>query len=231
MAERIRESLQTPLTMAGHEISMSTSIGIALSTSEYSSPDDLLRAADTAMYWAKHTGRAHYEVFDVSMNTFAIERLGLETDLRRAIKRQEFMVHYQPKVELATGRIVGMEALVRWQHSVHGLLTPAQFIPLAEETVLILPLGQWVLETACRQVKVWQERYKSGLSLMLSVNLSVRQFQHGSLVDEVARILGNWFGCKQFGVGNHGKCGHVRCGIEYHNASETQRPRHTACHR
>jgi EAL domain-containing protein (putative c-di-GMP-specific phosphodiesterase class I) len=141
-----------------------------------------------ALYRAKNRGRGRYEVFDETMNAQALERLELEADLRGAVERGEFTVYYQPKIALETGRVVGMEALVRWQHPRRGLVSPAAFIPLAEETGLIRPLGQWVLEEACRQTKRWHE-HVPGLTLVTSVNLSARQFQQPTLVEDVAAAL------------------------------------------
>ena len=189
VAQRITEALQAPVTIGEQELFVTTSIGIALSNGRHTSPSALLRDADTAMYRAKQAGKARCEVFDPSMNTAAVERLALETDLRRALERGEFELHYQPKVELATGRLAGLEALVRWRHPQRGLVSPAQFIPLAEETGLIVPLGRWVLAEACRQVRVWQAGVPTAPPLTLSVNLSAREFLQPDLVDEVARVL------------------------------------------
>jgi diguanylate cyclase (GGDEF)-like protein/PAS domain S-box-containing protein len=189
VAERIMDQFQAPFTFGEHEVYTTTSIGIALSTLGLDRPGGLLRDADLAMYRAKNRGKAQYEVFDRSMNSYAMERLELETDLRRAIERSEFRVHYQPVVLLESSRIVEVEALVRWEHPRRGMVSPAQFIPLAEETGLILPIGRWVLEEACRQMRAWQMQYPSEPPLMISVNLSARQFQHPKLVEDIADIL------------------------------------------
>jgi diguanylate cyclase (GGDEF)-like protein/PAS domain S-box-containing protein len=189
VADRITEQFQQPFMLEGHEIYTSTSIGIALSTPGKDQPGGLLRDADIAMYRAKSRGKAHYEVFDHTMNSRAMERLELETDLRRAIERNEFRVYYQPIVQLDTNKIVEVEALVRWEHPRRGLVAPAQFIPLAEETGLILPIGKWVLEEACRQVQQWQTEYPETEPLVVSVNLSARQFQHPRLAAEIAETL------------------------------------------
>jgi diguanylate cyclase (GGDEF)-like protein/PAS domain S-box-containing protein len=189
VAERIMSGLQTPFALAGHEVCITTSIGIAVSANGLTPAEDLVRDADAAMYRGKSTGKARYELYDSTMHARALERLQLEAELRHGIERGELRVHYQPKVELATGRIAGVEALVRWQHPDRGLIAPAHFVPLAEETGLILPMGRWVLAEACRQGVIWQERYPERPPLTVSVNLSVRQFQHPSLVDDVARVL------------------------------------------
>jgi EAL domain-containing protein (putative c-di-GMP-specific phosphodiesterase class I) len=152
-------------------------------------PEALLRDADVALYRAKSQGKARYAVFDQSMNAHALERLDLETDLRRAVERHELRVFYHPIVDLASGRVCELEALVRWQHPQRGVVPPLEFIPLAEETGLIVPIGQWVLEEACRQVKVWQAEIPGCEDLAVSVNLSARQFQHPALVDDIAQVL------------------------------------------
>lgn len=188
VAERITTALATPFALAGHEVTITTSIGVACNTaaSGYQPADNLLRDADLAMYRAKAGGKARHEVFTATMHTQVLSRLELEDDLRHALAHEEFVVHYQPRVDFATGRIVGTEALVRWQHPRRGLLFPDDFIPLAEETGMIVPLGQWVLIEACRQTRAWQERYPD---LTIHVNLSVRQFQHPDLVEDVTRAL------------------------------------------
>jgi diguanylate cyclase (GGDEF)-like protein/PAS domain S-box-containing protein len=189
IADRIIETLRQPFTLAGHEVVVSASIGIVISTPAHTEPADLLREADIALYQAKGSGRARYVVFDPSRQVPAVTRLTMESDLRRAIERGELLLHYQPEVDLDSGRIVGMEALARWQHPARGLVQPSDFIPLAEETGLILPIGQWLLEQACRQVRTWQAAHRSVPPLMMSVNLSGQQFQHPDLVRMVARVL------------------------------------------
>ena len=189
IAERIGARLREPIDVDGHELFISSSIGIAFATAGHDAADDLLRDADLAMYWAKANGKGRYELFDAGMGVRAAERLSIETDLRRGIERGEFEVHYQPIVDLPTGDIVEVEALCRWRHPERGTFPPAAFIPVAEETGLILPLGAWVIEEACRQVRAWQLEHPARPPLLLSVNLSGRQFQHPTIADDIAAIL------------------------------------------
>jgi diguanylate cyclase (GGDEF)-like protein/PAS domain S-box-containing protein len=189
IAEQISAVLQTPVRLNGHELFMTTSIGIAVSTPGDTSPDDLMRNADLAMYQAKGQGKARYAVFTPSLNAPALARLLLEADLRKALEHKEFVVYYQPLIDLATGRLKGLEALVRWVHPERGLLAPCEFIPLAEETGLIRSLGLWVLEKACCQLSDWTVLYPNAATVMVSVNLSARQMYHAQLVDEVANVL------------------------------------------
>jgi diguanylate cyclase (GGDEF)-like protein/PAS domain S-box-containing protein len=185
VAERIAESLQPPFALDQHEIFSTTSIGIALSSPHQEQSADLLRHADLAMYRAKHKGKARYEVFEPSMDTAALERLRLENELRRALERKEFKIYYQPIVTLGDGRIVGAEALVRWEHPSRGLLLPEAFLSVAEEAGMIVRIGEEVLREACHQVRAWQERYPSEPPLTVSVNLSPRQFFRPELVAEI----------------------------------------------
>ena len=185
-AQRIQQSLTLPFTLNGQEIFTTASIGIALSFMGYHQPEDLLRDADAAMYRAKFLGKARHQVFNKAMHTQAVELLQLETDLRRAIEHQEFVVYYQPIVLLDTGKVIGFEALVRWQHPSRGLIFPNEFIPIAEETGLIVPIGQLVLREACRQVRVWQMEFS--LPLTISVNFSSKQFQP-DLVEHIQGIV------------------------------------------
>jgi diguanylate cyclase (GGDEF)-like protein/PAS domain S-box-containing protein len=187
MAERILQALDTPLRLGEHTVVTVTSIGMVTSTPTHT-PQDLLRDADVALYRAKTEGRGRYPVFDAAMHAQAMERLELEADLRQALERGEFEVHYQPKVALATGRLAGLEALVRWRHPQRGLVPPAAFIPLAEESGLIRPIRQWVLEEACRQTRSWREQMPD-VALSTSVNLSACQFRQPTLLTDVARAL------------------------------------------
>ena len=189
VADRIQHELAQPFNLGGHEVFTSASIGIALSASGYQAADDLLRDADIAMYRAKALGKARYEVFDTAMHAHAKALLELETDLRRAVERAEFQLLYQPLVTLDTGRITGFEAVVRWEHPARGTIGPAGFIPIAEETGLIIPIGRWVLREACRQMRVWQDRYPAFADLTVSVNLSGRQFAQPTLVNEIGQAL------------------------------------------
>ena len=189
VADRIERELAAPFYMRGHEVFTSTSIGIALSTPSYTKPGELLRDADTAMYRAKTDGRGHYEVFDREMHLEAVEQLKIETDMRRAVDRNELLLHYQPIISLESGELVGFEALVRWQHPRHGLMQPTDFIPLAEETGMIMPIGWWVLREACRQMRLWLAAYPLHENLTVSVNLSARQFAQPDLVQQIDQIL------------------------------------------
>jgi diguanylate cyclase (GGDEF)-like protein/PAS domain S-box-containing protein len=188
LAERIIATLDHPFRLGAHDIATATSIGIVRSTPAHTAAD-LLRDADVALYQAKAKGRGRYEVFDETMNARAHARLELEAELRLALERGEFVVYYQPKVELATGRFAGMEALVRWQSPRRGLVPPGLFIPVAEETGLIRPLAQWVFTEACRRARRWNAALPASAAVVVSVNLSARQFAQPLLVDDVARAL------------------------------------------
>jgi len=188
IAERILEMLRRPFYVGGRDLFVTASIGIAIADGGGRRSTDLLRDADLAMYRAKHSGKARYAVFEETMNAQALERLELEHGLRRAVERNELAVHYQPEVSLATGKIAGFEALVRWQHPEQGLLLPEQFVPVAEETGLIVPIGEAVLEEACRRANEWHERWPSDAPAVC-VNLSARQFRELGLAKSVARVL------------------------------------------
>ena len=189
VADKITQALSNPFTLDSREVFVTTSIGIVLGNSGRERPTDLLRNADVALYRAKANGKATHEVFDAFMNVQALERLDLEADLRRAIERREFAVHYQPQLEFQTGRIVGWEALVRWMHPERGPIPPGAFLAVAEETGLIFQIGSQVLEEACRQAQEWHGQHPEIPSKM-SVNISARQLQRPEeLVHEVVRVL------------------------------------------
>lgn len=189
VANRVQKELGLPFSLSGREVFTTASIGIALSSTGYDRPEDLLRDSDTAMYRAKVLGRARHEVFVPGMHAGAVALLQLETDMRRAVERQEFRLHYQPIVSLGTGRIIGFEALVRWAHPQRGLISPEEFITAAEDTGLIISIGWWVLEEACRQTRAWQERFPENPPLFVSVNLSGKEFVQPDLIKEIERIL------------------------------------------
>jgi diguanylate cyclase (GGDEF)-like protein len=186
-ARRLVEELSAPYLLGKKDCHVTLSIGISVFPSDGSDSQALLKAADVAMYRAKDLGRNNYQYYLPSMNVHTLERLELESDLSRALERGEFLLHYQPKVEIATGLITGTEALLRWKHPVRGLVPPLDFISLAEETGLIVPIGEWVLATACAQNKRWQDM---GLTkLGISVNLSARQFSDSMLLTKLTRII------------------------------------------
>ncbi len=188
VADRILESLGAPFHIAGRQVFATVSIGIAPGTSG-NTPEDLLRNADTAMYHAKAKGKARSEVFDEKMRDRAKARLETETDLRKAIDLNQLVLFYQPQVSLLSRQVIGYEALVRWQHPKRGLVPPSEFIPIAEETDIILPLGRWVLREACRQMAEWQRNFKVDPQLRVSVNVSFRQLSDTNLVAEVRNAL------------------------------------------
>ena len=189
VAERIQRDIARAFNIGSHEIFTSVSIGIVLSSSGHDSPELLLRSADMAMYRAKDAGRSRYEMFDREMHTEALERLQNETDLRYAVERKELLLHYQPVISLETGRIAGVEALVRWDHPTRGRVSPADFIPIAEEMGLIIPIGQWVLEEAIRQVREWHTMPGGDPNLTVGVNVSAKQFSQTTLVKNIAGAL------------------------------------------
>ena len=189
VAERVQEALHAPLLIGGCEHAPSASIGVALSTGASEQPEHVLRSADIAMYRVKNTGRGRYEMFDRAMHAEALTRLQIESDLRHAFEREEFFLHYQPIVSLTQGRIVGAEALIRWRHFERGIVSPATFVPVAEDTGLVVPLGRWVLREACRQAREWQTCAPDGRPFAISVNLSVREFAQPDLVKAVASVL------------------------------------------
>jgi diguanylate cyclase (GGDEF)-like protein/PAS domain S-box-containing protein len=188
-AEQIAHALQAPFVLDEQEVFVSASIGIVLGNDGKEQAERLLRNADLAMYRAKTNGKSCYAVFEQSMTLEASTRLQLESDLRRALERDEFRMYYQPIAQLDTGVIDEVEALVRWEHPRRGLVPPADFIPVAEETGLILPLGRWVLRQACQQMRTWQNSADPNLPRIVSVNLSARQFGSPQLVADVAQVL------------------------------------------
>lgn len=187
VAQRILDTLAQPLSLGCHEICISASIGIALFPADGKDVDTLLMNADAAMYYAKEQGRNNFQFYDKSMNARALEKLSLESSLRKAVERNEFILHYQPRVDIGTGRIVGTEALLRWNHPERGLVPPAEFIPLAEETGLIVPIGEWAVAAACKQSRAWQDM---GLPpVPVAVNISSLHFRRGNLVETVRHAL------------------------------------------
>jgi diguanylate cyclase (GGDEF)-like protein/PAS domain S-box-containing protein len=187
-AERITHSLSAPFLVEGKEVFVSASIGIAIANQDFS-PADLLRNADTAMYQAKALGKARYEVFEARMHAETLARLELENELRRALERKELSLRYQPIVSLRDGSITGMEALVRWEHPRRGTLLPAEFIALAEDTGLIVPIGEWVLSEACHQAKEWQDRYGPAVPFTMTVNVSGHQLQNAGMAAAVQSAI------------------------------------------
>jgi diguanylate cyclase (GGDEF)-like protein len=187
VAERIMQVLAEPFEVAGQRVFVTASVGIALSASGYTDVEDILRDADIAMYHAKQTGRARWVMFDQTMQLAAVRRLQLEADLRGALAQDELFLHYQPIVSPRDGLVSGFEALLRWRHPAHGLVPPNEFIPVAEEIGLIEPIGAWVLEQACRQLRAWQRDHDPRLDM--SVNVSAVQFTGGDLLGVVRRVL------------------------------------------
>jgi diguanylate cyclase (GGDEF)-like protein/PAS domain S-box-containing protein len=193
IAERIYMALQTACKIDGHEIFTTASIGIALSADNYQLPEELLRDADISMYQAKEQGKAQYKVFDHSMYTQALKRLQLENDLRRGIERDEFELFYQPIVNLSTGALAGFEALIRWNHPEHQIVSPGEFIPIAEETGLIVPLGTWILRQACYQLRQWKNKFHEDYAfVMMSINLSGKQFSDPHLIENIDQVLAEY---------------------------------------
>lgn len=189
LADRILAALQAPFDADGKEVTVGVSIGIALRSADWRTSGELLRNADLALYCAKSAGKNCYRFFESGMYSAVVGRMDLEADLRRALGAGEFELHYQPTVAVKTGRICGVEALLRWRHPHRGMISPAQFIPLAEETGLIVPLGRWVLEESCRQARQWQAEFPMARPLTMSVNLSVRQLGDPHFLADVERIL------------------------------------------
>ena len=189
VADRLQKSLEAPHKIGGHEVTSTASIGIVTSDLGYSSADEMLRDADTAMYRAKAAGRARHKLFDRAMHDEAVVRLELESDLRHALRREQFRLVYQPIIDLRTGLAVGFEALIRWDHPQRGVISPVDFIPVAEETGLIVPIGDWVLLEACQQLKQWQHQFSSNPPLSMNVNISKRQLTQSELIETIEHVL------------------------------------------
>ncbi|MDJ0717355.1 MAG: EAL domain-containing protein, partial [Prochloraceae cyanobacterium] len=190
LADSIQEKLRKPFNLERHEIFVTVSIGIAQSTENYQQIEDILRDADIAMYQAKASGKARYALFEPGMHQEVVTTLQIENDLRRAIEREEFQLFYQPLVRVSNGQIVGFEALLRWLHPEKGMISPGDFIPLAEETGAIVEMGWWILEKACHQMYLWQQRYPNYPPMMMSVNVSVKQFDEiHNISDRIQEIL------------------------------------------
>ncbi len=188
VAERITAELSEPFVINSQELFPTASIGIAIYNPGYKTPEEILRDADTAMYSAKALGKGRYEIFDSNMRANTIARLQLENELRRGLERQEFEIHYQPVVALDTEKITGFEALIRWNHSSRGIIPSNEFIPVAEETGLIVPLGQWVVKTACQQARIWQTRF-AATQISIHINISARHFLQPGLVEYCRAVL------------------------------------------
>ncbi len=189
IAERIQNDLALPYDLGNHKVVIFVSTGIVLGEAGYEQPDDVLRDADIAMYRAKGQGLGRYKIFDSAMLDRVMSRMELENNLQKALEHQEFIVHYQPILDVRTNRIAGFEALVRWQHPIKGLIPPAEFIPTAEETGLIVPIGYWVLDEACRQIGIWQAQFPADPPLTINVNLSTRQYTQPDLIPRITDIL------------------------------------------
>jgi diguanylate cyclase (GGDEF)-like protein len=190
VAERIRRALEGSVDVDGHEMFVTASIGVAMQSDRYAKPDQVLRDADIAMYQAKLKGKACSEVFDAAMHGSVVDRMQLEADLRRAVEHgQEFMLHYQPIVALRTGKLVGVEALVRWKHPTRGLLLAAEFVPIADESGTVVPMGEWAMRCACDQLRDWHERIPALAGVTMSVNVSARQFRRPDCVDVLRRVV------------------------------------------
>lgn len=189
VAERIQRELAQPFELEDRSVFVSASIGIAPGTTGYERPEEVLRDADTAMYYAKSLGGSNHQVFDRSMHVRAVKLMQMHNDLRAAIERQQLVVEYQPIVSLETFRVTGFEALARWRHAEHGLINPSQFIPIAEETGLIIPIGEWILREACSQLRQWQDLYPTASPATISVNLSGKQFAQPNLIERIEQVL------------------------------------------
>jgi EAL domain-containing protein (putative c-di-GMP-specific phosphodiesterase class I) len=193
VAKRILEGLEAQFSIQGRDVFVTASIGIAMTIDHREDPHSLIRDADTAMYRAKGRGKASFVIFDRSMNELAVERLELESDLRTAVENGQFTLRYQPIVDIETSELKEVEVLLRWQHPTRGMVSPVTFIPIAEETGLICPIGLWVLREACAQLSLWRRGFKHYRDLGISVNVSARQFYSVDFVKKVEETL-NEFG-------------------------------------
>ena len=189
VADRIQKNLEMPFEIGGGSVFMSASIGIALSTTGHDRAEDMVRDADIAMYRAKAKGKAQHQVFDQTMHDQASRQLQLETEMRRALEQAEFLLHFQPIVNLENESLIGFESLVRWRHATRGMIPPFEFIGAAEENGLILPLGAWILRESCRQLCEWQKANQAASALTMSVNLSSKQFLQPDLAEQIAAAL------------------------------------------
>jgi diguanylate cyclase (GGDEF)-like protein len=189
VAQKIKKVLHSPFKLERHEVYVTASIGIILNLVGYEFAEDILRDADIAMYQAKASGKDRYEIFDVHMRTRAFSRLELENEIRTGLEKGEFQLYYQPIISLESNRLAGFEAMIRWLHPKRGLLLPVEFLPVAEESGLILPMGDWVLNEACSQMKRWQEKYPNLQNISVNVNISSKQFSQPDFVGQVTRAL------------------------------------------
>ncbi|MDP2107142.1 MAG: bifunctional diguanylate cyclase/phosphodiesterase, partial [Desulfobulbaceae bacterium] len=186
VARRIIDILTKVILVGDNEIFLNSRVGVSVFPNDGESVDDLMKSADSALSCAKELERNSYQFYTAELNTKAFARFALETSLRRAVERQEFVLLYQPQVSLASGRVTGVEALIRWIHPDLGMVSPLEFIPLAEETGLIVPIGAWVLRTACAQCQAW---FEAGMEIRVAINLSAGQFKDETLIDDIRRVL------------------------------------------
>lgn len=189
VAEKLKEAIKLPFNLDGHELYITASIGVVMSLDGYILAEEVLRDADIAMYQAKAQGKARFEVFDLKMRSYAYSRLTMEQELRAALENCEFRIYYQPIMSMKSNELVSFEALIRWAHPKRGLLSPGEFLPIAEESGLILPIEKWVLNEACAQLKKWHEKYPSSQNVSLNVNISNRLFAQPDFVDRVIKTL------------------------------------------
>ncbi|WP_404783402.1 putative bifunctional diguanylate cyclase/phosphodiesterase [Altericista sp. CCNU0014] len=189
VAQRLLTALESPFHLGEHTLFASASIGIAVGSSDHENAADLLRDADLAMYSAKGRGRGCYALFSQELHLQSVKLLQIESDLHRALERQEFILYYQPIVSLETSTLIGFEALVRWQHATRGFIAPGDFIPIAEETGFIIPLGMWVLQKACLQLRAWNLAFPQQTALTMSVNLASKQLQDPRFIEQLDRVL------------------------------------------